>query len=110
MRTLNFVLAALVVLVFLLSIKTNQGCRLLDGEREEWAKKEGLLLQSLPRGPVTRPSPNPGTYIPSSRRTTAKTIGQRGFVGHAMPPPPPPPPPVPFPEVIVPFGVAKKQS
>ncbi|XAR58617.1 hypothetical protein NMG60_11014089 [Bertholletia excelsa] len=91
MRQLNIVFPTL-VLLFLLSISTHQACRHLEGEKDEWMKKESLLLQSLQRDSGnTGPFSNPSTYIPTSSTTkTVATIGQRGFVGHTTPPPPMP--------------------
>ncbi|KAB5568289.1 hypothetical protein DKX38_002082 [Salix brachista] len=38
-------------------------------------KQEGLLLHSLPKGPVTPSSPNPRTYVPKKRCGTCKLSG-----------------------------------
>ncbi|XAR58618.1 hypothetical protein NMG60_11014090 [Bertholletia excelsa] len=85
MRSLNSVLATLVLVIFLLSIERNQASRLLrGGEEEGWMKKQSLLLLSSERGPGQPSGPN-GGYIPAS---STSTIGQRGFAGHATPPPP----------------------
>uniref|UniRef100_A0A6N2L387 Uncharacterized protein n=1 Tax=Salix viminalis TaxID=40686 RepID=A0A6N2L387_SALVM len=38
-------------------------------------KQEGLLLHSLPKGPVTPSSPNPCTYVPKKGSGTCKLSG-----------------------------------
>ncbi|KAL7200854.1 hypothetical protein ACSBR1_032722 [Camellia fascicularis] len=97
MRTQNIVLAIL-MLVFLLSIKPLEASRVLYEER---MKTENLLLQSLDHSPTTPSGPSGGSHIPTSS-TTINTISEKGFAGHTIPHPHP----HPHPQLVAPFGVA----
>ena len=79
MRHLNLLLAVTVV-VFLMNMHAEEGCRVM----EEGMNKD-LLLESLQKGRVPPSAPNGCTYIPG--RGGAPCTSQRGFAGHAMAPP-----------------------
>ncbi|KAL7200852.1 hypothetical protein ACSBR1_032720 [Camellia fascicularis] len=101
MRPQNIVFAIL-VLVFLLSIKPLEASRVLYKEQ---MKTKNLLLQSLDHSPITPSGPDGHSNIPTpspphgASSTTINTINEKGFAGHS-------PPPV-NPRLTVLFGVAK---
>ncbi|XP_038718460.1 uncharacterized protein LOC120011428 [Tripterygium wilfordii] len=75
--------ALCILAIFLASLLQIGSARPLGGE--EWFKKDGLLLQSLQRGPVTGSGPNPCTYIPG-RGTGTCTLNGMNVAGHVAAP------------------------
>ncbi|KAL2236441.1 UNVERIFIED_CONTAM: hypothetical protein Sindi_0835800 [Sesamum indicum] len=109
MRSPTVIVVAIVMgLVFLLSIKPHEATRILDEEEELWMKKEqNLLLPSLQRRPVRPPAPNGCTWIPGGGgRPCAASISGRNFAGRKVAPPPPPPASDAYPKQMFEFGVA----
>ena len=102
MRVLSFVLA-IIAMVFLLSIKPYEACRMLDGEEKEWFKNKKMVFQSL----QSQPGPDPCTYIPTPSGPSCK-IKQKNFARHITSPPPPPP--RAYPKFMVPGGVATNRK
>ncbi|KDP44280.1 hypothetical protein JCGZ_05747 [Jatropha curcas] len=94
------------LLVFLI-LTPNEATRILDEEEENFmmmvVKKQGLILQSLQKGPVTPSGPNGCNYVPG--RGGAPCTSQRTFAGHGVAPPN-----HAYPGVVVPFGVATENK
>ena len=87
----------LLVFTFLVASLQLGAMRPLVGEH--WVVKEELLLQSLPRGPVTGSGHNPCTNIPG-RETGVCKLGGMNIAGNLVHSPPA------FPTVVAEFGVA----
>lgn len=91
---------AILAIVFVLSMKPNGGCRVLNGQEEELSKIPNvIILQSLQKGPV----PPPGNPIGH----TSATVSEKGFAGHFMAQPPPS---HAHPRLVVPLGVVTNQK
>lgn len=90
MRPLS-ILVTIMALVFLLSIKPYQACRVLEGEKEGWMNKKAnniLLLPNLQAGAV-RPPGNGCTGTPGQGGNPCrKTIEEKGFAGRVRVSPP----------------------
>ncbi|KAM7527273.1 hypothetical protein LguiB_030683 [Lonicera macranthoides] len=90
MRPLT-ILVTIMALVFLLSIKPLEACRVLAGEKEEWMNKKAnniLLLPYLQAG-VVRPPGNGCTSTPGQGGNPCrKTIEEKGFASRVRVSPP----------------------
>ncbi|KAK1395307.1 hypothetical protein POM88_014363 [Heracleum sosnowskyi] len=89
----SFKISCITVVTMMLMILTSDiqsanGMRPL-GEYKKWLKElpVPVLLESLPRGPVSPSSSSPCTHIPGGKPTGHCTIEEMNFAGHVFPPP-----------------------
>ncbi|KAL7113059.1 hypothetical protein ACP275_04G039600 [Erythranthe tilingii] len=114
-RKAALVITALLLFLLLITIKPNEGTRILDEDQEQWMKniKEQnlLLLPSLQRArPTGPPAPNGCSWVPGEGRPCTASINQRNFAKIGSRDQSPPPPATidggAYPKQMVQFGVA----
>ncbi|KAL8530339.1 hypothetical protein ACS0TY_007393 [Phlomoides rotata] len=112
MRTTKvLILATIMALVFLQSVKPYESTRILYQEEQEWMQRgQNLLLPSFQRAnrDVGPPSPNGCTWIPGSGgKSCTASITHQNYAGIASPPPPTY---TAYPKELVQFGVATQNK